>query len=187
MYILTATNYFTKLVEAIPNKKVNSEIVCSFLKDYIRVRFGVPQKIVIDNASYFSSEELTLFFYDHQISLSHSFDYFPQGNGLAESSNKNLIAIMNKLVDESARNWHKKIYEALWVDRTTPKRAIGMAPFDLVYGVGVKLSLPLELSATKLQIVVEDSFFQNALDKRIMYLKKLEEEREFLVDRISEY
>lgn len=161
--------------------------MCSFLKDYILVRFGVPQKIVADNASYFSYEELTMFFYEHQITLSHSFDYFPQGNGLAESSNKNLIVIMKKLVDECARNWHKKVYEALWANRTTPKRAIGMAPFELVYGVKAKLSLPLELSPAKLQTVVEDSLFQNALEKRIMYVMKLEEERELLVDRISEH
>ncbi|GLJ18810.1 hypothetical protein SUGI_0335880 [Cryptomeria japonica] len=94
---------------------------------------------------------------------------------------------MKKLVDESARNWHKKLYEALWVDRTTPKRTIGMAPFELVYGIGAKLFLSLELSATKLQTVVEDFFFQNALEKIIMYLKKLEEERDLLVDRISKH
>ncbi|XP_057872020.2 uncharacterized protein LOC131078363 [Cryptomeria japonica] len=128
-----------------------------------------------------------MFCYEHQITLSHSFDYFPQGNGLAKSSNKNLVAIIEKLVDENARNLHKKLYEALWVDRITPKRAIGMAPFELVYGIDAKSSLPLELSAAKLQTTVEDSFFQNALEKRVMYLMKLEEEREMLVDRITEH
>ncbi|XP_059073521.1 uncharacterized protein LOC131874254 [Cryptomeria japonica] len=126
MYILTSTDYFTKWVEAIPTKKANSEVVCDFLKDCILVHFGVPQKIVADNASYFSSEEFTMFYYEHKITLSHSSDYFLQGNGLAESSNKNLVAIMKKLVDDNARNWHTKLYEALWADRITPKRAIGM-------------------------------------------------------------
>lgn len=83
MYILIAMDYFTKWVEAIPTKKANSEVVYNFLKDYILVCFRVPQKIVADNTSYFSSEELTMFFYEHQISLSHSSNYFPQGNGLA--------------------------------------------------------------------------------------------------------
>ncbi|XP_059065844.1 uncharacterized protein LOC131857379 [Cryptomeria japonica] len=135
---------------------------------------------------YFSFEELTMFIYEHQITLSHSSNYFPQGNGLAESSNKNLIAIM-KLVDENARNWNMKVYEALWADIIMPKRAIGMTPIELVYGIDTKLSLPLELLAAKLQTVVEDSFFQNALEKRVMYLMKLEEEREMLVDRIMEH
>ncbi|XP_059067813.1 uncharacterized protein LOC131858551 [Cryptomeria japonica] len=141
----------------------------------------------MDNASYFSSEELTMCYYEHQISLSHSSDYFPQGNGLPESSNKNLIAIMKKLDDDNARNWHKKVYETLWTDRITPKRAIRMAPYELVYGIGAKVSLPLELAAMRLQTVIEDSFFQNDLEKRVMYLMKLEEEREMLVDRITKH
>ncbi|XP_057813573.2 uncharacterized protein LOC131027507 [Cryptomeria japonica] len=94
---------------------------------------------------------------------------------------------MKKLVDENVRDWHKKVYEALWADRITPKRAIKMAPFGLLYGIGEKLSLPLELSAAKLQTVIKDSFFQNAQEKRVMYLMKLEEEREMLVDRIMEH
>ncbi|XP_059074593.1 uncharacterized protein LOC131064522 [Cryptomeria japonica] len=94
---------------------------------------------------------------------------------------------MKKLVDENSQNWHKKVYEALWADKITPKRAIRMAPFELVYGIGAKLSLPLELSAAKLQTIIEDFFFQNAIEKRVMYLMKLEEEREMLVDRIMEH
>ncbi|XP_059066425.1 uncharacterized protein LOC131857734 [Cryptomeria japonica] len=187
MYILTTIDYFTKWVEVVPTKKANSEVVCNFLKDCILVHFGVPHKIVADNASYFSFEELTMFCYEHQITILHSSDYFSQGNGLAESSNKNLVAIMKKLVDDNARNWHKKLYEAIWADRITPKRAIGMAPYELVYGIGAKVSLPLELVAARLQTVIEDSFFQNALEKRVMYSMKLEEEREMLVDRITEH
>lgn len=64
-HILTAIDYFTKWVEAIPVKKTTLEIVCTFPKENILVRFGVPQKIVIDNASNFFSSELSLFCYDH--------------------------------------------------------------------------------------------------------------------------
>ncbi|XP_059075100.1 uncharacterized protein LOC131875096 [Cryptomeria japonica] len=181
-----ATDHFTKWVEAIPAKKVNSEVVCNFLKDCILVHFGVPQKIIIDNASYLSSEKLTMFYFEHQITLSHSSDYFSQGNGLAESSNKNLVEIMKKLVDDNTQNWHKKLYEALWADRITPKREIVMATYELVYGIGARISLPSELVATKLQTVIEDSF-QNALEKRVMYLTNLEEEREMIVDRITKH
>ncbi|XP_057820759.2 uncharacterized protein LOC131033546 [Cryptomeria japonica] len=62
-----------------------------------------------------------------------------------------------------------------------------MSPFELVYGVGAQLSLPLELAASKLQIVIEDTYFQNALEKRIMYSIRIEEEREKLVDHITEH
>ena len=79
------------------------------------------------------------------------------------------------------------LYEALWADRITPKRAIGMAPFELAYGIGAQVSLPLELSATKLQSVIEDQCFKDSLEKRIMYLHKLENERNKLVNHIIEH
>lgn len=66
---------------------------------------------------------------------------------------------MKKLVSENFKDWHKKLYEALWADRTSPKRAIGMSLFELVYDVGTQVALPLELEATKLQTFIEDAYF----------------------------
>lgn len=174
-------------MEAIPTKKANSQVVCDFLMEYIFVRFRVPQKIVLDNTTYFSSEEISLLCYEHGISLAHSLDYFPQGNEQVESNNKNLVAIIKKMVSDNSRDWHTKLYEALWADHITPKRAIGMAPFELVYGIGAQISLPLELFSTKLQLVIEDQFLKNSLEKRIMYLHKLENERNKLVDHNTEH
>ncbi|KAH9331585.1 hypothetical protein KI387_003693 [Taxus chinensis] len=88
------------------------------------------KKIFVDNATYFSSKELTEFCYGFGISLSQSSDYYPQGNGQAESSNKNIVTIVRKLVDENQRNWHNKLYDALWVDRINPKKAISYRAFN---------------------------------------------------------
>lgn len=140
---------------------------------------------MINNAPNFSSEELNLFCYDRDIYLSHSSDYYPQGNGQAKSNNKNMISIMRKLVIENAKDWHKQLYEALWADKTSPKRAIGMTPFELAYGVKAQLSLPLELSSARLHKVIEDDFFPSALENKILYLTKIEEERQELVDHIT--
>ena len=54
-HILMATDYFTNWVEVIPVKQTTSEVVCNFIKQNILVRFGVPNKIVTDNATNFSS------------------------------------------------------------------------------------------------------------------------------------
>lgn len=51
-----------------------------------------------------------------------------------------------------------------------------MTLFELVYGVEAQLSLPLELATIKLQKVIEDQTFFDGLDKRIMYLSKIQEE-----------
>jgi len=49
-WIVTATDYFTKWVEAIPTKAATNQVVMDFPKDKIITRFGVPAKIVTDNA-----------------------------------------------------------------------------------------------------------------------------------------
>lgn len=61
----------------------------------------------------------------------------------------------------------------MWADRITPKRAIGMSPFELVYGVEAQLLMTVEFPAIHLMKAIEDSSFTSSLDKRIMYLQKL--------------
>ena len=60
--------------------------------------------------------------------------YYPQGNGLVESSNKILVNIIKKLLEDNKKSWHTKLVHALWTDRLTLKKSIGMSPFQLVYG-----------------------------------------------------
>ncbi|XP_059075168.1 uncharacterized protein LOC131875151 [Cryptomeria japonica] len=76
-HILTTTDYFTKWVEAVPVRRTTSKVICEFLKENSLVRFGVPLKIVTDNAASFSSTKISMFYYDHGISLAHSSDYYP--------------------------------------------------------------------------------------------------------------
>jgi hypothetical protein len=73
----------------------------------------------------------------YQITLGHSTTYYPQGNGLAESSNKSLVNIIKKLLQDNKKSWHNKLVHALWADRLTTKRSIGMSPYQLVYGMDV--------------------------------------------------
>ena len=81
----------------------------SFLEDRIITRFGAHAKITTDNAKAFSSLALVEFFFKYGIVLSHSSNYYPQGNGLAESSNKNLMNIVKKIVGENKKDWDSKI------------------------------------------------------------------------------
>jgi hypothetical protein len=73
------------------------------------------------------------------ITLAHLANYYPQGNGLVESSNKNLIRIIKRTIGENKRAWDSSLMYALWVDRVTKKQSNGKAPFELVYDVDVVL------------------------------------------------
>lgn len=42
---------------------------------------------------------------------------------------------MKKPISDNGKDWHKKLYEVLWADRISPKRQIGMSPFEIVCGI----------------------------------------------------
>jgi len=93
IWILTGTNYFTKWIEAHPSRKATDLVVIQFLENILS-RFGCPKRIITDNAQCFKSKRLVKFCEDYHLKLSHSTTYYPQGNGLVESSNKSLIKII---------------------------------------------------------------------------------------------
>jgi hypothetical protein len=132
-WILTATDFFTKWIEAIPTRSASHKEIIGFLEDLI-MRFSCPSKIVTDNAAAFGSEPLAKFREKFRIKLIHSTPYYPQGNGLAESSNKSLIRIIKRLLEDNKKAWHSRLKFALWADQVTTKRSIGVSPFQLVYG-----------------------------------------------------
>eukprot|EP00253_Pinus_taeda_P004730 PITA_04730 len=103
-YILTSTYYFTKWVEAIPLKVANSEAIIDFIDQFIITRFGIPNALIFDNASYFSGNTILEFAIKRGFKSKYSANYYPQGNGLAESTNKNLIKIIKSIVDQNQKN-----------------------------------------------------------------------------------
>ena len=111
-------DYFTKCIEAIPTKARTEKIVIDFLEDKIITRFGVPSKIT-DHAKNFSSTRISSLCFKYGIILYHSSNYYPQGNGQAKSSKKNLMTIIKKIVGENKKAWNSKIKFALWEDRIT--------------------------------------------------------------------
>jgi hypothetical protein len=149
-YILTATDYFTHWIEAIPLVKVNEEVVINFLEKHIITRFGIPNSLVFDNATYFSSLKLSEYALEKGIILKYSTNYYPQGNGLAESTNKNIICILKRTVVDHQRNWHNALQNSLWEDRVTPKASIRTSPYFLVYGKEVVLPSNIYLPSLQL-------------------------------------
>jgi len=86
----------------------------------------------------------------YKITLGHSTAYYPQGNGLAESSNKSLVNIMKKMLETNKKSWHKKLVNALWAHRVSQKKSIGMPPFEIVYGIDMVFLTSLAVSLVKL-------------------------------------
>ena len=57
---------------------------------------------------------------------------------------------IKKLLKENKRAWHTKLKYALWDDKISTKRAIGMSPFQLVHGAEVVFLASLGVLVMKL-------------------------------------
>ena len=99
-WILTAIDYFTKWIESIPSRNATDLVSIKLLETNILSWFGYPRNIITDNVVAFMSKNLVEFCYKYHITLGNSVAYYPQGNGLAESSNKSLVNIIKKLLEE---------------------------------------------------------------------------------------
>eukprot|EP00253_Pinus_taeda_P011687 PITA_11687 len=115
------------------------------------------------------------------IQLVHSTSYYPQGNGLAESSNKSFVRIIKKLLEDNRKSWHSKLKFALWVDRVTEKKSIGNSPFKLVYGTTVVFTIQLILLVAKL--FQEEHDVTNDMVRRMNNLVQLQQIREQMVEK----
>ena len=97
-WVLIATNYFTKSTEAIALKDANESAILNFYEGLV-CRFGVPNSIILDNSLAFVGNKISEWVVEQGIYLNTSSNYYPQGNGQAESTNKNLICIIKRTLE----------------------------------------------------------------------------------------
>ena len=170
------TDYFTKWIEAAPTGQATNMVIISFLENNVLSRFGCPNKLITDNAAAFKSKRMIEFCHKYHITLGHSTAYHPQGNALAESSNKSLVNIIKKLLELNKKSWNKTLVHALWADRITQKKSIGMSPFELFYGVGIVF--PASLAASVVKLLQEASSEEDPMQIRLNQMIHLQQTRE---------
>ncbi|KAH9314588.1 hypothetical protein KI387_023215, partial [Taxus chinensis] len=138
--------------------------------------FGVPVKIIVDNAMSFRARPLVAMCKGYGINLTYASNYNPQGNGQAESSNKNLLKIIRRTLELNKRKWGEQLKFVVWADRITVKRATGKSPFELVYGTQALLPLHMQLSSYQFIQQLEDQEV-SPHDACINQIVELDEER----------
>ena len=82
----------------------------------------------------FTVDEVTYFSKDYCIQLIRSTPFYAQENGQAEASNKVLISILEKMLDDNPRDWIIILSETLWDYRTSKRDSIRVSPYSLTYG-----------------------------------------------------
>jgi transposase InsO family protein len=165
-----------KWIEAVPSRQAIDSVIIKFLENNILSHFGCPRKIITDNATAFQLKKLIDFCNQYHIGLGHSTTYYPQGNGMVESSNKTLVKIIKKTLQESKKSWHNELVFALWVDKLTTKRSIDMSPYQLVYGTEVVF--PTSLGVPVMKLLQDIQAEPNDSQRRINQMIHLQQSRE---------
>lgn len=96
--MLIDIEYFTSWTEVFTLKELTDSIILDFLEG-IFIRFGIPRIIISDNAKTFLGTKIIDWALNLGIYLKNFSKYYPQGNGLIESINKNLIRIMKQTMN----------------------------------------------------------------------------------------
>ena len=102
--------------------------------------------------------------------------YYPQTNGLAESTNKTLQTILKKIVNENRTDWDKKLNNALWAYRTSYKTFIKSTPFRLAFGLEAVMPIEFQIPTLRVQATKKLDKLQSKQSRKVALLL-LEEER----------
>jgi transposase InsO family protein len=153
-HLLVAIDKFSKWVEVRPITNLREEQAVAFFTDIIH-RFGVPNSIITDNGSQFTSRKFLEFCDKHHIRVDWAAVAHPQTNAQVEWANNMILQglkprIFDRL-NKSGRKWLQELPVVVWSLRTTPSRATGFTLFFLVYGVEVVLPMDLEYGSPRVK------------------------------------
>jgi hypothetical protein len=186
-FVLVATDYFTKWTEAIPLKNMSHKEVISFVLEHIVHRFKLPQTLTTDQGAALISCRFKEFATSLGIKLLNSSPYYAQANDKAEASNKILIRLIKKEIEDHPRQWHEVLLEALWAHQISRHGATGVTPFELIFWkdamllIGVNLQ-PLRvykhdtLSVQEYTDLMMDNI-DEVTDNRLKALREIEKEK----------
>nr|ABA99783.1 retrotransposon protein, putative, unclassified [Oryza sativa Japonica Group] len=185
-YLYVAIDKFTKWPEAYPVVKIDKHSALKFIKG-ITARFGVPNRIITDNGTQFTSELFGDYCEDMGIKLCFASPAHPRSNGQVERANAEILRGLKtktlNILKKHDDSWIEELPAVLWANRTTPSRATGETPFFLVYGAEAVLLSELTLRSPRATMYCEADQDQLRRDD----LDYLEERRRRAALRAARY
>nr|ABF93468.1 retrotransposon protein, putative, unclassified [Oryza sativa Japonica Group] len=157
-YLYVAVDKFTKWPEAYPVIKIDKHSTLKFIRG-ITARFRVPNRIITDNGTQFTSELFGDYCEDMGIKLCFASPAHPRSNGQLERANAEILKGLKtktfNILKKHGDSWIEELPAVLWANRTTPSRATGETPFFLVYGAEAVLPSELTLRSPRATMYCE--------------------------------
>jgi hypothetical protein len=136
--------------------KINKSIIC---------RFGVPNRIITDNGSQFTSGAFPGYCEDLGIQICYASIAHPESNGQVEHAKVEILKGLKTHTYDGLKKHDKKWIDelpcALLGNRTSPNRAMRETYFFVVYGAEVVL--PSEVTMNTLRVKTYDEATQDQL------------------------
>ena len=131
-------------------------------------RYGLPNRIITDNGSQFTSRVFLKFCEEMGIRVCFASVSYPRCNGQVERANAEVLKglktkAFNKL-ENRGKNWIEHLPSVLWSLRTTPSRATGETPFFLVYGAEAVLPTEQRHGSSRVLAYDEDTQAEQRID-----------------------
>ena len=136
-WILTLVDVATRYPDAVPMKSITTEAVAESLVEMFS-RVGIPDEILSDRGSQFTSDVMREVCRLLSVSQLHSAPYHPQCNGMVERFNGTLKNMLKRLMTDKPSDWDRYISAALFAYREIPQESTGFSPFECLFGRTVK-------------------------------------------------
>jgi transposase InsO family protein len=151
-HVLVAIDKFTKWIEYKPIASLTSAKAVEFIQD---IRFGIPDSIITDLGSNFTSSEFFDLCEQRSIQIKYASVAHPRANGQVERANGMILEALRKKVfdknEKFAGKWIRELPYVVWSLRTQPSRALhGNTLFFMVYGSETVLLADLRFGAPRL-------------------------------------
>jgi transposase InsO family protein len=168
--ILVVVDRLTKYGHFIPlSHPYTAAGVAKVLMEAVFKLHGLPEAIISDRDPVFLSTFWEAFFQMQGTKLHKSSAYHPQTDGQTENLNRTLEQYLRCTVGEKPHSWVEALPWAEWWYNTAHHSAIGMTPFQALYGYAPPVVAAYKPGSTA--VVAVDSQLQTR-DKLLALLKR---------------
>ncbi len=132
-YIVIATKYHTKWVEAQVLRDNSTLSMATFIYEQIFTRYDIAIQITSDRGGNLFNHVIKLLTIEFKIFHSYSSPYYTRTNSQVEATNKILVSLIYKSC-KVEEDWEERLSLVLSAYCTTYKVTTRQTPFQLIFG-----------------------------------------------------
>jgi len=155
-YLLVATDYFTKWLEAIPSCDAEAQTCMRALYRALFSRFGLPRQLHSDQGSNFDSKLVAELCWIAGINKTRTTPFHPRSGGQTERANRTILQMLRASIDAQPESWPDRLRVAAY--RMTLHSVTGISPNMAIMGREVFLPASLIVQPPEEPVAVTTSF-----------------------------